>query len=27
VQTREMMFRDHDGVLVNLIELGVPKPW
>ena len=27
VQTREMMFRDRDGVLVNLIELGVPKPW
>lgn len=26
-QTREMMFRDHDGVLVNLIELGVPRPW
>jgi len=27
VQTREMMFRDHDGVLVNLIELGDPRPW
>jgi catechol 2,3-dioxygenase-like lactoylglutathione lyase family enzyme len=27
VQTREMMFRDHDGMLVNLIELGVPRPW
>ena len=27
VQTREMMFRDHDGVLVNLIELGIPRPW
>ena len=27
VQSREMMFRDHDGILVNLIELGVPKPW
>lgn len=27
VQTREMMFRDRDGVLVNLIELGIPKPW
>ena len=27
VQTREMMFRDRDGVLVNVIELGVPKPW
>ena len=27
VQTREMMFRDRDGVLVNMIELGVPKPW
>jgi len=27
VQTREMMFRDHDGVLVNLIELGLPRPW
>jgi catechol 2,3-dioxygenase-like lactoylglutathione lyase family enzyme len=27
VQTREMMFRDHDGMLVNLIELGKPKPW
>ncbi|MDE0799601.1 MAG: VOC family protein [Rhodospirillaceae bacterium] len=27
VQTREMMFRDYDGVLVNLIELGIPRPW
>lgn len=27
VQTREMMFRDRDGVLVNLIELGLPRPW
>ena len=27
VQMREMMFRDHDGVLVNFIEFGVPKPW
>jgi catechol 2,3-dioxygenase-like lactoylglutathione lyase family enzyme len=27
VQTREMLFRDRDGVLVNLIELGVPRPW
>ncbi|MEQ8735145.1 MAG: VOC family protein [Rhodospirillaceae bacterium] len=27
VQTREMMFRDNDGVLVNLIELGTPRPW
>ncbi len=27
VQTREMMFRDRDGVLVNLIELGIPRPW
>lgn len=27
VQTREMMFRDHEGVLVNLIELGTPRPW
>jgi hypothetical protein len=26
-QTREMMFRDHDGMLVNLIELGLPRPW
>lgn len=26
VQTREMLFRDRDGVLVNLIEFGVPRP-
>ena len=26
VQTREMMFRDRDGVLVNLIELGIARP-
>lgn len=26
VQTREMMFRDRDGVLVNLVEFGVPRP-
>ena len=26
-QTREMLFRDHDGVLVNLVEWGVPRPW
>jgi len=26
VQDREMLFRDRDGVLVNLIEFGVPRP-
>lgn len=26
VQPREMMFRDRDGVLVNLVEFGVPRP-
>ncbi len=26
VQTREMLFRDRDGVLVKLVELGVPRP-
>ena len=26
VQDREMMFRDRDGVLVNLVEFGVPRP-
>ena len=26
-ETREMMFRDHNGMLVNLIDLGVPRPW
>jgi len=25
VQAREMMFRDPDGVLVNLVQPGVPK--
>ena len=25
VQQREMMFRDPDGVLVNLIQPGVPR--
>ncbi len=26
VQGREMMFRDRDGVLVNLVQGGIPKP-
>ena len=26
VQDREMLFRDRDGVLVNLVEFGVPPP-
>ena len=26
VQDREMLFRDRDGVLVNLIEFGNPRP-
>ena len=25
VQGREMMFRDPDGILVNLVQPGVPK--
>ena len=25
VQSREMMFRDRDGVLVNLVQRGIPK--
>lgn len=26
VQSREMMFRDRDGVLVNLVQNGIPNP-
>jgi hypothetical protein len=26
VQDREMLFRDRDGVLINLVEFGVPRP-